>query len=286
VKPVSFESTGIAGLARHAGALPVLALHGWLDNANSFLGLSEHLDGIDLVAIDFPGHGLSQTRPEGARFYFDDYVFDVLTLADTLGWDRFHLLGHSLGGAVSSLVAAACPNRVLSMVLIEGLGPMSAPADRTASGWQKAVKASQLRPRRVHADRDSAINARARNSDLTVAEATTLAVRGLKAVDDGYSWSHDLRLTWPSTHRYTESQVLDLLKAIKAPVLNIYSDPPSGILPERILERRLAALNQRKLFSHPGGHHLHMQHPDIIGPLIKEFFHEHNQDFVAQEHSD
>jgi len=286
VKPVFFESLGIAGMAHHSGKRPVLALHGWLDNANSFLDISEYLDGIDLVAIDFPGHGLSRTRPEGARFYFDDYVFDVLTVADQLGWEQFHLLGHSLGGAVSSLVAAACPDRVLSMALIEGLGPMSAPADRTASGWRKAIKASRLRPRRVHADRDSAINARASNSDLTVAEATTLAERGLKTVEDGLIWSHDLRLTWPSTHRYTESQVLDLLKAIKAPVLNIYSDPPSGILPDRILERRLAALKQRHLFSHPGGHHLHMQHPDVIGPVIKEFFHEHSQDFVAQGHSD
>ena len=43
----------------------------------------------------------------------------------------------------------------------------------------------------------------------------------------------DLRLTWPSTQRYTEAQVLDLLAHIECPVLNIYSDPPSGIVPVR-----------------------------------------------------
>ena len=284
VKPVFFEPAGIAGL-QHEGEIPVMALHGWLDNAGSFTGLADHLAGINLVAVDFPGHGLSRARPEGARYYFDDYVFDVLTIADALGWKQFHLLGHSLGGAVASLVGAAAPDRVVSMTLIEGLGPISAPADRTASGWRKAVKASRLRTRKVHVNREAAVSARASNSDLTVAEAGILAERGLKSDDGGFRWSHDQRLTWPSTHRYTEAQVLDLLKAIKAPVLNIYSDPPSGILPARILERRLGALGQRRLFSHPGGHHLHMQHPAVIGPVIKEFFHEHKAR-VAQEHSD
>jgi pimeloyl-ACP methyl ester carboxylesterase len=285
VKSISFDDLDIAGLRQQSGDIPVLALHGWLDNANSFLGLADDLDGVDLVAIDFPGHGLSGTRPHGARFYFDDHVFDVLAVADALGWQRFHLLGHSLGGAVSSLVAAACPKCVISMVLIEGLGPISARADQTASGWRKAVKSSRIRPRRVHSNREAAIQARANNSDLTLNEARTLAERGLKSVDGGFAWSHDPRLTWPSTHRYTESQVIDLIGAIEAPVLNIYSDPPSGILPGRILQRRLAALRQRKLFSHPGGHHLHMQHPATIGPVIKEFFHEHKAR-VAQRHSD
>lgn len=284
MKPVFFDAAGIAGLQQVSGSIRVLALHGWLDNAHTFLDLARYLDGIDLVALDFPGHGQSRARPEGSRYYFDDYVFDVLAVADALEWQDFHLLGHSLGGAVGSLIGAACPDRVVSMTLIEGLGPMSAPADWTASGWQKAVKASRLRPRRVHTDREAAVRARASNSDLTLAEAHTLAERGLESVDDGFRWCHDLRLTWPSPHRYTEAQVLDLLTAIQAPVLNIYSDPPSGILPAHVLKRRLAALGRRRLFSYPGGHHLHMQHPAVIGPVIKEFFHEHKQGPVAQEH--
>jgi len=263
----------LSGLRHRSGDIPVLALHGWLDNAQSFVPMFEYLDGIDLVAPDLPGHGRSARRPAGTRYHFDDYVFDVVGVAEDLGWAQFHLLGHSLGGAVSTAVAAACPDRVRSLTLIEGLGPISARPDATASGWRKAIRMSRERPRRIHANAEAAARARASNTDLTLAEARLLGQRGLIEDDEGARWSHDRRLTWPSTLRYTEAQVIDLIAAIEAPSLNIYSDPPSNLVPWRILERRLAALKHRQLFSHPGGHHLHMQYPAVIGTKIKDFIH-------------
>lgn len=265
----------IAGLRWRRGELPVLALHGWLDNAHSFLPLSEYLDGLDLVAIDFPGHGLSTPRPDGVRYHFDDYVFDVLAVLDDLGWDRANLLGHSLGGAVSTLVAAAAPNRIRSMALIEGLGPLSAPAEKTAEGWRKAVARSKPRQRRVHADRDNAIAARQQGSDLSGESTRLLAERGLVELDGGWQWRHDQRLTWPTAHRYTEPQVIDLINGIECPVLNIHSEAGTGLMNQRMFQLRLAALRQRReTLAVPGGHHLHMVHPERIGATILEHFHD------------
>jgi len=99
----------VAGLRWRLGDTPVLALHGWLDNAHSFVPLSDHLDGLDLVAIDFPGHGFSMPRPDGVRYHFDDYSFDVLAVLDDLGWERCNILGHSLGGEIGR---ASCRERV------------------------------------------------------------------------------------------------------------------------------------------------------------------------------
>jgi len=265
----------IQGLRWRRGELPVLALHGWLDNANSFLPLAEHLDGLDLVAIDFPGHGLSAPRPDGVRYHFDDYSFDVLDVLADLGWKQVNLLGHSLGGALSTLLAAAAPGRVRSMALIEGLGPLSAPADKTTEGWRKAMARSKPRPRRVHETRDTAVAARQQGSDLTDESTRLLAERGLVEADGGWRWRHDQRLTWPTGHRYTEPQVIDLIANIECSVVNVHSEAGTGLMVPRMFELRLAALRHRRAtVSCPGGHHLHMVHPERIAPYILEHFHE------------
>jgi pimeloyl-ACP methyl ester carboxylesterase len=263
----------LAALGGERDATPVLALHGWLDNALSFAPLRGHFETLDPVCIDFPGHGESPPRPDSCRYHFDDYVFDVLAAADALGWERFHVVGHSLGGAVASVLAAACPERVRSLSVIEGLGPLSASADRTAAGWRRAVTASRTRERRVHADRAAAVAARTRDSDLPEEAAALLAERGLERADGGWRWRHDLRLTWPSTQRYTEPQVLDLLAHIDAPVLCVLARPRSRVVPGSLIERRAAAVGSLKLHELDGGHHVHMQQPRAVARLIEEHIH-------------
>ena len=56
----------------------VLLLHGWQDNSNSFKKLANLLPADwHLVAIDFPGHGVSSPRPDGVPYYVTDWVSDV-----------------------------------------------------------------------------------------------------------------------------------------------------------------------------------------------------------------
>ncbi len=63
-------SLGHIELAAHLfgpeDGLPVIALHGWLDNANSFARLAPQLKGLRIVAQDLAGHGSAEHRPPGA----------------------------------------------------------------------------------------------------------------------------------------------------------------------------------------------------------------------------
>jgi pimeloyl-ACP methyl ester carboxylesterase len=78
--------------------LPVIALHGWLDNANSFARLAPKLKGLRIVALDMAGHGHSGHRPVGAGYALWDYAHDVLQVAEQLGWQRFGPHGHGAAG--------------------------------------------------------------------------------------------------------------------------------------------------------------------------------------------
>ncbi|KAM6213852.1 LOW QUALITY PROTEIN: serine hydrolase-like protein 2 [Sarcoramphus papa] len=87
---------------------PVLCLHGWLDNANTFDKLIPLLPrDYYYVAMDFSGHGLSSHRPAGSPYHFLDYVSDVRRVAAALQWRRFTLMGHSMGGSVGGMVSKA-----------------------------------------------------------------------------------------------------------------------------------------------------------------------------------
>ena len=101
---------------------PLLALHGWLDNAGSFDALAPLIcTHFHIVALDFPGHGRSAWRPAGTWYHYIDYVSDVIAVLEKLGWAKCSLLGHSLGGTVASVFAACRPSVVDKLFLIEAL---------------------------------------------------------------------------------------------------------------------------------------------------------------------
>ncbi len=275
----------IAGLRWGSpGAPPVLALHGWLDNAASFIPLAAHLDGLDLVAVDQPGHGRSAHLPPGADYSFAGAIAGVLDVADALGWERFALLGHSMGAGIASMVAAACPRRVERLVAIEALGALAETPERTVARMREAVAAQRMLPAkrlRVFPDVDSAVRARmvsgrVPGSGLDEALVRLLVERGVRpaggdAGAPGLEWSSDPRLTLPTLMRMTEAQVEDLVAGIECPALAIFAEPAQPYLPDALRRRRVALLPHGELRILAGGHHLHMQQPRAVAQAIGTF---------------
>ena len=257
------------------GGAPVLALHGWLDNAASFVPLARHLGGVDLVAIDLPGHGRSAHLAIGSDYSFFGSVNVVLDIADALGWERFALLGHSMGAGIASLVAAACPQRITRFVAIEALGALAEIPEHTATRMREAVAASRALPKkalRVFPALEPAIRARMQANALSEPVARLLVERGTREVEGGFVWSSDPRLTLPSFTRLTEAQVADLVAGIECPVRVIHADPAQPYLPDPVRRAHAAALRDGELIVIRGGHHLHMEQPAEVGAVIGEFF--------------
>ena len=254
--------------------VPVLALHGWLDNAASFDALAPLLPQIRLAALDLPGHGLSEHRPPGLHYHFVDFIADAVAAADALGWEHFGLLGHSLGGGLASFVAAILPERVSRVVMIEGLGPpTSHPADGPAHLRKSIEQMNGLPDKRppVYPSIDTAIQARCDAGGLSWQAAATLVSRGVQAVDEGYSWRTDPRLRFVSPLYLSEEQILAYMEQITAPALLI--NGADGYLVKRayMQERyvRIANLSVRIL---PGGHHPHLEDPEPCARLLAPFF--------------
>ncbi len=270
----------IAGLRNDGNGPRVLALHGWLDNAASFVPLAQHLPGIDLVAIDQPGHGRSAHLPPGTDYSFVGAINAILDVADALGWERFALLGHSMGAGISSLIAAACPQRIEGLVAIEALGALAEAPDHTVARMREAVAAHRAmagKQMRVFADVETAVRARMQatrvpGSGLTEPLVRLLVERGLVEIEGGYAWSTDPRLTLPTMTRMTEAQVENLVAGISCPTKVIFAEPAQSYLPDDLRRRRAALLPRGELVLLPGGHHLHMDQPAAVAAAIGDFF--------------
>lgn len=73
-----------------------------------------------VVALDLPGFGASGALPDGYSFAGLEAAIDQV--ATQRGLERFHLVGHSLGGAVSLYYAAQHPQRIERLVLVDAAG--------------------------------------------------------------------------------------------------------------------------------------------------------------------
>jgi len=265
----------LAGLrSGQAGAPRVLALHGWLDNAASFVPLAPLLGEIELVALDLPGHGASAHLPPAADYTLVASARAALAVADALGWTRFAVLGHSMGAASATLLAAAAPERVQRLALIEALGGLTAPESDTAQRLRDAF-AANAEPagtrRRVFPDIATAARARRQAGELGQAAPRLLAERNLAPAGEGYAWRSDPRLTRPTAVRLTEGQMRDVIASIECPVRLIHAEPAYRFFPQAAREARSACLRDVEVFGIEGGHHLHMDAPETIAPLLREF---------------
>jgi pimeloyl-ACP methyl ester carboxylesterase len=110
------------------GGRPLLLLHGFTGAKEDF---TEWLDplaarGWHALAPDLRGHGGSAQPGSDDAYSFSILAGDALGLTDVLGWGRFALLGHSMGGMVAQLMAMGAPQRLTGLVLMDtGHGPVA-----------------------------------------------------------------------------------------------------------------------------------------------------------------
>jgi pimeloyl-ACP methyl ester carboxylesterase len=104
-----------------AGGDPLMLVHGFTGAKEDFADEVDRLAalGCHVVAPDLPGHGESPRLASEEDYGLDRFAADVVALADALGWDRFDLLGHSMGGMVAQLVVLDHPDRIRRLVLMD-----------------------------------------------------------------------------------------------------------------------------------------------------------------------
>jgi pimeloyl-ACP methyl ester carboxylesterase len=118
----------MAHTERGGGDRHLMLVHGFTGGRTDF---ADHLEplaaaGWHVAAPDLRGHGETGGPRDTAAYTVAAFVDDLVAFADRLGWDRFVLLGHSMGGVVAQQFALDHPARLDALILMDTMhGPMS-----------------------------------------------------------------------------------------------------------------------------------------------------------------
>src|ERR1035437_9143967 len=112
-----------------SGPRKVLALNGWFGHSGDWGSMVDALDLEAFTYVFFDYRGYGRSRHLDGDYTFEENARDVLRLADHLGWDRFSLIGHSMGGAAIQRVLLAAPGRIDLMVAITAVPACSSRMD-------------------------------------------------------------------------------------------------------------------------------------------------------------
>ncbi|MEV1176404.1 alpha/beta hydrolase [Nonomuraea sp. NPDC049784] len=239
---------------------PVVMLHGLAGHAGEWDKAARHLSPrYRVVAVDQRGHGASARYPQDVSRAA--YVADVIAVLDQLDLRQPVLVGQSLGGHTAMLTAAAYPERIRALVLIEA-GPggpnPNGPAD--IGGWLDSWP-------RPFVSREAAVQF------LGGGPVGEGWAAGLEERDSGWWPRFDRDVMVSSLAENAHRSFWHEWEQVSCPTLAVLAQ--SGFIPQQeaqdMLQRRPATL---ALSIPRTGHDLHLERPDVLHHVFLDFLRE------------
>ena len=240
---------------RGAGAPAMIFLHYWGGSSRTW----RHV--VDRVAPEFrtvtvDQRGWDRSGAPATGYTLADLADDAQAVVAALDLERYILVGHSMGGKVSQLIASRRPRGLVGVVLV-------APAPPGPLDLPLAVREGMLH---AYDTRDSIV--------ATVEQV--LAPDGLDPDDleaviaDGLAGAPAARAAWPLST--SQEDIAPALARIHVPVIVISGDHDRVDPPEALQRELLPRLGQVELHVLPRvGHLLPYEAPDHVAGLVRAF---------------
>jgi pimeloyl-ACP methyl ester carboxylesterase len=289
MKPSRSEFINVRGLRTHVrhwgeeGAPKLFMVHGWMDVAASFQFMVDCLQGDwHVIAPDWRGFGLTE-RTHSDTYWFPDYLADLDAILDRYApGEAVNLLGHSMGGTVSTAYAGVRPHRIAKLINLEGFGmPATRPAQYPArvAAWLDDLRAPPVM-RDYASLEEVAGRLRKTNPRLSPERAAFLAGHWSAPGDDN-RWhilgdpAHKMRGPLP----YHVEESMACWSAVTAPVLMVEAEETdiwhklgSKEMARTELDRRIGHLARATTRMMPrAGHMLHHDQPEMLAEMVEEF---------------
>jgi pimeloyl-ACP methyl ester carboxylesterase len=283
-QPSRTETLAMRGLrhnVRHWGdssAPKLFLLHGRMDSSPTFQFVVDALtQSWHVIAPDWRGYGATEwlSRP----YWYYDYYADLDGLLAHYSPDRpARLVGHSMGANIASIYAAAKPERVSQIAMLDFLGLPKPTGDAPTElrTWLEAV-AEEPQQRQFPDPAALAQRLQKLNPRLTPSRADFLArTTSRERADGSVELACDPWHKPPSPMLYRVDEVLETWRQVAAPVLLLIAE--HGYVQQRFgndrdeMERRLACFAQRQVVViHDCGHNMQHDQPQLMAAALENF---------------
>jgi pimeloyl-ACP methyl ester carboxylesterase len=257
----------------------VVCVHGLLEQGASWSLVAKTLErgGFQVIAPDQRGHGHSSHAGPGGSYHFQELVADLDAILRTIDHERLVLVGHSMGALVAAAYAAARPQRVAGLVLVESFIPgeeATGDPGQSLATYLDYLARPPVQP--VLASLQAAA-ARLRAGAPALSESLALALARRHthpATPDApervcWRWDPLLRTRAGLSAPSGRAQYLGLLRSLKAPVTLVYGAQSDFTRLEQV-DPELSSLSGASRIVLPGGHNLQFDTPDALAAVILE----------------
>ncbi|KAK5641240.1 hypothetical protein RI129_009787 [Pyrocoelia pectoralis] len=259
---------------------PILAIHGWQDNAGSFDALAPLLIGpnVSILSIDLPGHGMSSHHPKGQPYYiYWDGLIHTRRIVKHFKWEKVSIMGHSLGGGIGFMYASIFPNEVDKLISLDLVCP---PLGEAVNSFEQKVELFLKYESLHHScnpqyeyDKMINITVHGYEDQLTRKSCKILMKRGMKPTRENtsiYRFCRDPVLKSVIT-MFSLEQVCAFAVQITCKVLNIKAlDCIQATYYDTVLDkiRTNAQVDYHRV---SGNHFVHLNNPERVSGIISKF---------------
>lgn len=267
---------------------PVLALHGWQDNAGSFDNLIPLLPPhLSYLSVDLPGHGISSRIPHGQYYSTAHIIHCINLIRKQYQWDKVSLLAHSMSSIVSFQYASIFPTNCDLVIGLDALKPMQYPPARIIDVLAKLGDEFDVIDERNQRNSPPPTHTmeeiierwdKATHSSVNREAATILMKRSVAASKTDptrYYFTRDNRLKVFNWAIISHELCLEMAKRIKIPYLAFKASRSPYYEKKIYFDEVIQALQEHnKLFEWhmvDGTHHFHLTDPKIATPMMCAF---------------
>ena len=123
-KSIDIDNFHLSYLEGGSGEI-ILLIHGFGANKDSWNRFARHLtDKFRVIALDLPGHGDSSSRLEN-RYDIQSQAHRLALFVNSMGLERFHIFGSSMGGMISIYYTHQHPDHIRTLGLMSSAGVLS-----------------------------------------------------------------------------------------------------------------------------------------------------------------